>query len=93
MDGNALYHAIDLLVGERVVRCVAELEREAEAEKLGDHDERQRERRIVHPLHTFHEPEAWIFRARIRPGDRYDVPGSIERFSSERRSRSYLRVY
>src|SRR5215217_7264523 len=80
MDGYALYHAIHLLVGERVVRCVAEGEREAEAEELGDHNEWQRERRILHSLQTFQKPEAWIICSRIRRGDRDDAPGSHRTF-------------
>ena len=60
MDGNALYHAIHFSVGERIVRCVAEGQREGEAEKLGNQYERQHERRILHSLQTFQKPEAWI---------------------------------
>src|SRR5687768_11434937 len=80
MDGDALYHAVDFLVGERVVRCVAESEREAEAEELGNHDERQRERRILHSLQTFQKPDAWIVYSRIRRADRDDAPGTHRTF-------------
>src|SRR5215204_4154933 len=80
MDGNALYHAIHFLVGERIVWCVAEGEREAEAEELGNHNERQRERRILDSLKTFQKPEAWIIRSRTRRGDRDDAPGTHRTF-------------
>src|SRR5215210_34018 len=80
MDGYALYHAIHFLVGERIVRCVAEGEREAEAQELGNHDERQCERRILHSLQTFQKPEAWIICSRIRRGDRDDAPGTHRTF-------------
>src|SRR5215203_405514 len=74
MDGNALYHAVYLLVGERIVGRVAEGEREEEAEELGDQDERQREHCILHSLQTFHMPEACVIRSRIRRVDRDDAP-------------------
>src|SRR3712207_1615607 len=80
MDGDASYYAVHFLVGERVVRSVAEGEREAEAEELGDHDEWQRERRILYPLQTFQEPEARIFYSRIRRRDRDYALGAHRAF-------------
>src|SRR5215213_3400868 len=68
MDRYALYHAIHFLVGERVVRCVAEGEREAEAKELGNHNEWQRECRIIHSLKAIQKPEAWISGSGIRGG-------------------------
>ena len=75
-----MYHAIHFLVGERIVRCVAEGEREAKAEELGDHNERQRERRILYSLKTFQKPEVWIIFSRIRRGDRDDAPWTHRTF-------------
>src|SRR5215208_284653 len=80
MDRYALYHAIHFLVGERVVRCVAEGEREAEAKELGNHNEWQRECRIIHSLKTIQKPEAWIICSRIRRGDRDDAPWTHRTF-------------
>src|SRR5215211_2495211 len=80
MYRNALYHAIHLPVGEGIVRRVTELEREVEPEELGDQNEWKRERRIIQPLKTIHEPEAGIICPRIRRGDRDDAFGTHRTF-------------